>query len=271
MIRRSTLSRRPEVLLLLIVVGYLVFLTVQVRHGEKTVFGNLAMAAFGPFLTLFNAASSLTHEGVQAYIWQRDAALRADRAEMKNRELEARIQLDEHLEHEVIELRALIDAPRPRGVDIVGGRALTQFGAPFGRYLLVSCPPGVAVPDGTPIMSTDGAVGRVIGKAGDLYRVLLITDPNSAVGVVSARTGVNAVAVGAGDHLTVHWVSNEADVKVGDEFVTSGEDGYFPSGVRVCVVTSVENGHDYLKKITASPLAQLGKLRWVLLLKGKHA
>lgn len=267
--RRSALSRRPEVLLLLIVVGYLIFLTVQVRHGEKTVFGNLAMAAFGPFLSVFNEASRLTREGMQAYVWQQDAALRAEKAEMKNRELEARIQLDHHLEQEIIRLRALIHAPRPKDLDIVGGRALTQFGAPFGRYLLVSCPPDLSVPDGTPVMSTEGAVGRVIGKAGGLFRVLMITDPNSAVGVVSARTGVNAVAVGAGDHLMVRWVSNEADVKVGDEFMTSGEDGFFPAGVNVCVVTSVENGSDYLKKITAAPLAKLDRLSWVLLLKSK--
>ncbi len=258
-------------LLLLIVVGYLVFLTVQVRHGEKTVFGNLAMAVFGPFLSVFNEASQLTHEGVQAYIWQRDAALAAERAEMKNRELEAKIQLDHHLEQEIIGLRALIKAPRPKDIDIIAGRALTQFGAPFGRYLLISCSSDVSIPDGTPAMSTEGAVGRVIGKVGGLFRVLMITDPNSAIGVVSARTGVNAVAVGAGDHLMVRWVSNEADVKIGDEFVTSGEDGFFPQGVNVCVVTSVENGSDYLKKITAEPLARLDKLTWVLLLKSKNA
>ena len=73
-------------------------------------------------------------------------------------------------------------------------------------------------------------MGRVQGASGGLYKVVLLTDPSSAVGVVCDRSAVKGVAVGKGSDMDVRWVSNESDVRVGDQFSTSGEDGVFPAG-----------------------------------------
>jgi rod shape-determining protein MreC len=89
--------------------------------------------------------------------------------------------------------------------------------------------------------------------------------------VVSDRTGVHGVAVGEGRFLSVRWVTNEADVQAGDVFLTSGEDGFYPPGIRMGTVTSVQDGGDYLKKITLSPFTKTDQLAWVLLLKKSHA
>jgi rod shape-determining protein MreC len=110
-------------------------------------------------------------------------------------------------------------------------------------------------------------VGRVQGASGELYKVILLTDPSSAVGVVCDRSAVKGVAVGKGNDMNVRWVSNESDVRVGDQFSTSGEDGVFPAGLRVGTAVSVEDGGDYLKKITLAPSSQMDRLTWVLLLR----
>lgn len=259
--------RRPGVLLFVFVVGFLVLLALQVRRGGQSLLGNVALAAFGPLLSAYDSATSLTREGVQAYVWQENAAIEAERLSAENRTLVGRLELNRNLEREVLTLRGLLNAPKPANVGFVTGRALVQYGSPFSRYMLVSCSPGVALPDGTPVIGSDGAVGRVQGTSGSLHKVLLVTDPSSAVGVMSDRTGVRGVAVGKGRDMDVRWVSNEGDVKVGDLFSTSGEDDIFPAGIRVGTVTSVENGGDYLKKITLSPSSELDQLTWVLLLK----
>lgn len=265
------ISRRPEVLLFVLTVGYLVLLTVQVRQGSQTVLNNLALTALGPFLSAFDSASRVTREGFQAYVWQRDAALKAEQLAAENRALQGRLELSRQQEKEILELRELLNAPKPENVEVVGARVLSQFGAPFGRYLLVSSESERLIADGTAVMGPHGAVGRIQGKMGDLYKVLLVTDPNSAAGVVSDRTGVHGVAVGEGRFLTVRWVTNEADVQAGDVFLTSGEDGFYPPGIRVGTVTSVQDGGDYLKKITLSPFSKMDQLTWVLLLKKSHA
>jgi len=258
-------ARQPVALMLLLVGGFVAGLTLQVRRGENTLFKDAAMVAFSPFLSAFDAASRLTREGARAYVLQRDAALRAERLEAENRILRTQLLLAQNLARENLELRNLLKAPRPEGLEVIGGRALTQFGAPFGRYLLISCASPLS--DDTPVISSRGVVGRVRGRAGDLYRILAVTDPSSALGVCSERTGARGVAVGSGDHLAVRYVSNEADVQVGDVFVTSGEDGIFPPGLRVGATAEAENGGDYLKRVRLDPSADLRNLAWVLVLR----
>jgi rod shape-determining protein MreC len=258
-------------LVLTLTVGYLILLTAQVRTGGRTVLSNLALTALGPFISAFDSASRLTREGFRAYVWQRDAVLHSEQLAAENRALQGQLEISRTLEKEVLQLRELLKAPKPDRVDFVGARVLTQFGAPFGRLLLVSCSSAYEIPDGTVVLGPQGAVGRIQGKLGSLYKVLLVTDPSSAVGVVSERGGVHGVAVGEGRFLTVRWVTNEADVQAGDLFVTSGEDGFYPPGVRVGTAASVADGGDYLKKITLSPFSKMDELTWVLLLKKSHA
>jgi rod shape-determining protein MreC len=260
-------ARRPEVLLALLALGFFVLLTVQARRGGQSVLGNVALAAFGPLLSAYDSASRLTREGFQAYLWQKNTAIEAERLAAENRALQGQIELLRPVEKEVVVLRDLIRAPKPQGYEVVGARALTQYGAPFSRYLLVSCDARFAIAQGTPVMGVGGAVGRVQGTSGSLFKVVLLTDPTSAVGVVSDRAGVKGVAGGTGSDMDVRWVSNESDVRVGDTFSTSGEDGVFPTGLRVGTAVSVEDGGDYLKKITLSPSSKMDQLNWVLMLR----
>lgn len=262
-----TISRRSEWLTLLLAVGYLAILTLQVRKGSQSILGTVALTAFGPLLSAYDSASRISREGFQAYFWQRDAVLRAEQLAAENRQLQGRLEISRGFEKEILELRQLVNAPKPQGVQVIGARALVQYGEPFGRYLVVSCDTAETIPIGAGVMGPTGAVGRVQARVGGLYRVLLVTDPNSATGVISERTGVHGVAVGEGQLLRVRWVTNEADVKGGDVFVTSGDDGIFPPGVRMGTVTSVADGGDYLKKIILAPLSDMDQLTWVLILK----
>ena len=260
-------ARRPEWALAVLALGFFSLLAFQARRGGQSTFGNFVLSAFGPLLSAYDSASRLTREGFQAYVWQKDAALQAEQIAAENRTLQGQIELARPLQREVLTLRDLIQAPRPPGVEVIGARALTQYGAPFSRYLLVSCDRKFFIAEGTPAMGPGGAVGRVQGASGGLYKVVLLTDPSSATGVASDRAGVRGVAVGKGEDMEVRWVSNESDVLVGDIFSTSGEDGVFPAGLRVGTAVSVEDGGDYLKKITLAPASQMRSLTWVLLLR----
>ncbi len=260
-------ARRPEIALCLLVLGFFVLLTFQARQGSRSVLGNMALAAFGPLLSAYDSASRLTREGLQAYLWQKNAALESENLAAENRSLQGQLELARPLEKEVLTLRELLQAPKPQGYQVIGARALTAYGAPFSRYLLVSCDARFLIPEGTPVMGPGGAVGHVQGASGTLHKVILLTDPSSAVGVASERAGVKGVAVGKGSDMEIRWISNESDVRVGDIFVTSGEDGVFPPGLRVGTAVSVEDGGDYLKKITLSPSSKMDQLTWVLLLR----
>ncbi len=264
-------SRRPELLLLLFLVGYLVALTLQVKRGERTVLGDVALALFSPVLTAYNAAQRFTREGVEAYLWQKDAAVRDEALERENLLLKEQEALSFSMEEENASLRRLLDVTAPSGFKLVAGRALMRYGEPFGRYLLVACDESAPVFPNTPVLVPEGLVGKVQGASGGFYRVILVTDPSLAIGVASARSKVHGVAVGGGRILNVRYVANESDVKEDDLFVTSGEDGVFPPGIPVGKVVTVSDGGDFLKHITLAPSAPVDSLSWVVLQVSGHA
>ncbi len=268
---RTIASRRPEILVVLFLAGYLASLSLQIKRGERTLLGGVALALFSPVLTVFHEAQRFTREGADAYLWQKDAAVRNEALERENLFLKEREKLYESQGEENARLRRLLDIPPPTGFSLVAGRALMRYGEPFGRYLLVSCDTAASVFPNTPVLVPEGLVGKVQGASGGFYRVILTTDPSSAVGVTCQRTQVHGVAVGDGRLMNVRYVTNESDVKEEDVFVTSGEDGVFPPGIPVGTVTSVTDGGDFLKRIVLKPAVSMDSLSWVVMQVRGHA
>jgi len=90
------------------------------------------------------------------------------------------------------------------------------------------------------VLGIQGAVGKILRASGHYADVLLITDGLSSVGSVVQRSRARAVSVGDGDGgLELGYIrrSDLSDVSEGDLVVTSGEDGVFPEGVPLGVVT----------------------------------
>jgi rod shape-determining protein MreC len=259
-------SRTPEKVLFLVVVAYIIFLTLQVRRGQRTVLAEVVLGALGPFLTAYDQAGRFVEIGLRDYVWLRSAAVEAERLVEENRNLKGRLTAQGFCSEENARLKKLLEVEAPEGFTLVGARTLTQYGLPFNRFILLRLGPGVVAPDLTPVIVPEGVVGRVQKGAGGLRRCILITDPNSAVGVISQRTGVHGVAAGDGKNLLLRWVTNEADVKAGDLFMTSGDDGVFPPAIPVGVAGAVTDGPDYLKRAALRPSANLEDLEWVLLL-----
>ncbi len=98
---------------------------------------------------------------------------------------------------------------------------------------------------GMPVVTADGVVGQVLRATAGWADVLLITDPNSRIGVrVQREHRYRATAVGARDKTGLPLVLENAprtdDVLEGDVLITSGTDGIFPAGLVVGRATGVE-------------------------------
>ena len=82
-------------------------------------------------------------------------------------------------------------------------------------------------------------VGRVINRPlPHAAQVQLLIGRNAGVAVTFPRSGAGGFASGGnGDPpLSVEWVPNAADVKVGDVALTSGQDQMYPRGLVVGTV-----------------------------------
>ena len=130
-------------------------------------------------------------------------------------------------------------------VDRGGTRVLINRGALDGVH------------PGDPVIDTEGLVGRVDALEPHLARVRMLLDRSSAVSVTVQRSRVDGIVEGDPlEGLRMRFVSYSADVKVGDEIVTSGLGGTFPRGLPVGTVRAVgvENG-GLLRRIEVEPAA----------------
>jgi rod shape-determining protein MreC len=98
--------------------------------------------------------------------------------------------------------------------------------------------------------------------------VTLISDPGQAIQVVVNRTGLRTLVVGTAEleQLSLPYVTNDSDIKVGDLLVSSGLGGHYPTGYPVGTVTKFErNPTEPFATVTAQTAADLSHGREVLL------
>ncbi|KAA2283934.1 rod shape-determining protein MreC [Arenimonas fontis] len=125
---------------------------------------------------------------------------------------------------------------------------------------------GVAV--GQAMIDAGGVLGQVIEVGPRTATALLLTDPDHAVPVQVARSGLRLIAFGTGraDRLLLPNIPQSADIRVGDRLVTSGIGGRFPAGFPVAVVASVRPDESGLFMLAeARPTARLDRGVEVLL------
>jgi rod shape-determining protein MreC len=132
------------------------------------------------------------------------------------------------------------------------------------------------------VISPDGLVGRITEVSPFTSEVLLISDPACRV---SARlgTGVFGLVRGSGSSLKGHpkarmeFINKDAEVRVGDEVVTSGLSGVggtFPKGVHIGYVEKVHRDKSGLFQYAEIiPSATVGLLDYVFVVTdaGKEA
>ena len=121
---------------------------------------------------------------------------------------------------------------------------------------------------GQAMIDAGGVLGQVIEVTPRHSTALLLTDPEHAVPVQVARTGLRAIAYGTGrtDMLRLPSIPQSGDIRVGDRLVTSGIGGRFPAGFPVGVVESVQPDETQLFVVAeARPAARLDRGVQVLL------
>ena len=121
---------------------------------------------------------------------------------------------------------------------------------------------------GQPVLDARGLMGQVMEVSQFTSRVLLISDQTHSVPVQVMRSNLRLIAQGTGidQQLELLHVNFTADIKVGDQLLSSGLGNRFPAGYPVGVVDRVdyEPGKPFAEVI-ARPSARLERTRHVLL------
>ena len=140
---------------------------------------------------------------------------------------------------------------------------------PFSLQIVIDKGTRDNVYEGQAIIDNNGIVGQVMEVGTTNSRVILIGDVTHAIPVRVARNNLRLIASGTGrlNELQLQHVPHSVDLQVGDILVSSGLGNVFPAGYPTAVITSIlrDEGRPFAK-VRAEPVAQLDRLKYMLLL-----
>jgi rod shape-determining protein MreC len=201
------------------------------------------------------------------------SALQNENAELKRRELidaKSLMQADA-LEAENAHLRELLGARERMPVNAMLAEILYSARDPFSRKVIIDKGLNHGIKAGQPVIDHVGVIGQVTRVHPFISEVTLITDKEQTIPIQVVRNGLRAIAYGGGDggNLDLRFLPANADVKEGDELVTSGLDGIYLPGLPVAKVTSVQRNAAYAR-ISCTPTAGIDRHAQILVLSSER-
>ena len=167
----------------------------------------------------------------------------------------------------------------PKDYDEVGARVLTSPST-LAQSVTISAGSEQGIAKEDVVITNQGLVGTVTKVLGNESQVMLITDQESSVRAVDAKS---LPAVGILDHgsgatsLVLDGVGKDKSVSVGDLVITAGSQSgsklasLYPRGIPVGFISSVSQADtDVYKQIEVQPLVDLSSLESVLVLVPKE-
>jgi rod shape-determining protein MreC len=253
-------------LFIAVTLGHVILISAQVnsRSGVPV----LEAVTFGLFAEV-QRGSSVGVSGVRGF-WHRYGSLRS--VERENTELKRQL---ESVQVELQEQRALAD--RARGLQelldlrdrsklrTIAAEIIASSASPDFQTLTLDKGKSSGLRTDMAVIANDGVVGRIVVPSGRAAKVQLLIDRNAAAGALVERSRAQGIAKGVGDsRLELEFVSEAADVAVGDLVVTSGIEGIFPKGFTIGRVEVVEKTGPAYKRITVKPAVDFSRLEEVL-------
>lgn len=164
----------------------------------------------------------------------------------------------------------------PEDYAFVHARVLTSPPAPYDRTITIAAGSNEGIAMQNAVITPDGLVGQVTKVSPNVSKVMLISDPESAVSAVDARhlaTG-GLLEHGSGtDSVVLNRVSKDRKIESGDTIITAGSPGapllpsVYPRGVLIGTVTSVSRfDTDLFTQVQVEPFVDLNSLQSVIVL-----
>ncbi|HEX7339345.1 MAG TPA: rod shape-determining protein MreC [Rhodanobacteraceae bacterium] len=167
-------------------------------------------------------------------------------------------------------LKRLLETQRKLEMKVQLARLIDVDLGPYRHRIMLNVGAREGIKPGQVVIDAHGVMGQVVEVLPNTCEAMLVTDPDSSVPVVIARTGVRTLVHGSrdGDRLLLPNIPVSADVRVGDQLLTSGLGGRYPPGFPVGKIVSVQpDPSGMFLEAVAQPAAHLQRSSNVLLLR----
>jgi rod shape-determining protein MreC len=178
------------------------------------------------------------------------------------------------LKEENDRLRNLLNSPVQDNTRKLVAELMAVDNNPYSHQIVINKGAINGVFEAQPVLDDKGIVGQIMQVSSTNSRVLLIADVTHAIPVRVARNNVRLVVNGSGslNELLIQHVAHSSDLQVGDVLLSSGLGNVFPEGYPVATITSIirDEGRPF-SQVRAKPVAQLDRLKYLLLLWSKRS
>jgi rod shape-determining protein MreC len=260
---------RSLVLLTIVVVVQVLLLAVQItRESQGSLIRVWTVSAISPFERAGAWGVSKVRGTWRHYFALSDTAKENERLKQENDTLKLQISQLRAKASEADRLAVLLNFRETQErVPMVGARVIGASPDANGAVIYLDRGQRDGIRKNMGVITPDGVVGKVIESFSDTAQVLLLTDRDSGVGAMIEESRIQSPVGGTGEPLlSMKYVSNDDEVKIGEHVVTSGMDRIFPRDLPVGTIADVKMGPPPFKLIRVRPSAQLEKLEEVIVL-----
>jgi rod shape-determining protein MreC len=236
----------------------------------------LKLAIGGLFLPLFgsvNAVRQLPDRAADALLPRGELLKQIGSLQRENQELKFQNSQAASIARENDQLRAQIGWQRQQPWRLKSASVVLRDPANWWRTVQIDLGRRDGVTTNMPVLTSDGLVGRISSVGYARSQVVLAGDPGCRVSVRVVNPAHDMGVIGPGGPLDnslvdLSYLSGNANLKPGQEVVTSGEGGIFPAGIPVGqIVDSRQAEYGLYTEARVKLSANLGSLDevWVLL------
>ncbi len=187
----------------------------------------------------------------------------------KSLEQESFIKLN-LLKKDNLRLREILSLQRLSEIDTISAAVISRKTGSWWRQITLNKGSKDGVQIGSTVLGPGGLLGRVENTSLFTSSVILLTSPESKLGVWVDRIQTNGLLVGSGDdYPRLILYSKDADLKVGDFVSSSPASTLLPPNIPVGVIQSVDDSFKAKKVAKILLLAKPQAIDWVQILKVK--
>jgi rod shape-determining protein MreC len=197
-------------------------------------------------------------------------SLSQENQRLKGKILELETERDRLLEAEATNrtLRGLLDLKAQLAVGSTTAAVIGHSASTWFQSITLDKGSRDGIQKGMAVVSPQGVVGQIVAAASRSAKVLVVTDPHSAVDVVVQRSRARGIVSGSlNNGAVMKYVKRSEDVREGDRLITSGLDGVYPKGLFVGTVVKVNKmGYGLFQQVSVSLAVDPSRVEEVLVL-----
>ena len=259
-----------------LLVGNLIIMAVDARDADG---GHKVLRVWTQtFATPLQSASSKASGATSGFfqqIWNfRSTAQENEQLKQRLAEVETELNSARQAAAETERLKGLLGLNEQTTIKSIPARVIARDPSIWFNTITINRGSSAGVEMNMPVVTAGGIVGRVITVSPWASQVMLITDEKAGAGAVVGQLGQSGAlgsVRGRADLgvalIEMRYVSGLEKVELGDNVMTTGQDGIYPPGLNVGRVVEVKNGTaTQAHQILIQPGAQLDHLEEVAVL-----